>query len=171
MQRTVLLILGCFIMVFSLFGCGSDIRNEKIAERTADRIVDMIKNEDKSGLKTVFSEKAKENAEDLDGEITELLEWVDRDVTHIEKKHIQLDTLYTGRGTTNTVRVDYHLYTREKHYVLYIIHFTSDQVDRSNEGVFSIKVSDYDAAQVWQEKHAEKYIYEESETPGVFIFD
>lgn len=171
MRRKVLLVLECVIMIFNLCGCGSDVKNEKIAEDTADRIVDMINDRDASGLKSVFSEKAKENAKDIDGEIAELFEWFDGEITRIDKKYVQLGTLYTKDGVTNSVRVDYHLYTTEKHYVLYILHFTSDTADKSNEGVFSIKVSDYDAVQLWQEMHAEKYVYVETETPGVFIFD
>ena len=65
MRRKVLLVLECVIMIFNLCGCGSDVKNEKIAEDTADRIVDMINDRDASGLKSVFSEKAKENANQI----------------------------------------------------------------------------------------------------------
>lgn len=158
---------GCVTLLFSLLGCGGDLKNEKIAEATFDTMIECINHEDKDGLKSLFSETAIEEATDLDSEIALFFDWFDEEIITVEKHHIQLHKTYTAQGDIYRTRLYWKVYTEGHSYTLFIYQITTDEIEPKNEGVYAMQITDNELAEEWEKATGERYLYDDESHAGL----
>ncbi|MBQ8935987.1 MAG: DUF5104 domain-containing protein [Oscillospiraceae bacterium] len=158
---------GCVMLLFSLLGCGGDLRNEKIAEATFDTMIECINHEDKEGLKSLFSETAIEEATDLDSEIDLFFNWFDGEIITVEKGPIPLGERITAQGCIYHTQIYWHVYTKEHYYTVFIYQITTDEIEPKNEGIYAVQITDNELAEEWEEATGERYLYDEESHAGL----
>lgn len=155
------------MLLFGLFGCGGDLKNEKIAETTAEMMIERINRGDTDGIKSLFSETAIAEAADLDAEIALFFDWFNEKIITVEKHPVQLDTMYTAQGTINRTRLYWIVSTERHSYTLFIYQITSDEVEAKNEGIYAVQITDNELAEEWEKATGERYLYDDESHAGL----
>ena len=149
MKKIVLvLLIVCLLFLsacYSLAGSRLKMLNEDNDEGKADarleQIIEAIKNEDKDSLKKMFSQQAQDKADDLDGSMDSLFEFVQGDIQ-------SWDTIV--HGATNESINDgsrikgsnswYYITTEKQKYLLFFVECTVDTDHPENVGLYIIQV-------------------------------
>ena len=113
----------------------------KIAENAVGRILDSIKERDREGLKSVFSKNALTEAEDMEGGIEYLFEFVQGNVTSYTLDRGPISDLSTEYGDRQEeLKSWFYVITDKEKYVFFILQYSEDTFDPDNVGVYSRRV-------------------------------
>ncbi len=156
------------IMVLALTSCatpmGSRIamlnritktERQRVDERS-EQIVDAINNKDRDALKSLYSKKALEEAEDFNGGMDMFFDFIEGDIVSWEIV-FGVDTSESvsyGKKTT-MYRYDIKIETDIDSYRVFVIDYYVDTIEPDNEGLYmlQIRTSDYKGILGgWQER-------------------
>jgi hypothetical protein len=115
--------------------------DEEEADARLEQIIDAIKSKDKDSLKTIFSEQALDEAEDLDGRMDYLFDFIQGNIESWE-------TIVNGT-TTESINYGsrvkkssswYYVYTDKQKYLIFFLECTIDTDHPENVGVYMLQV-------------------------------
>lgn len=143
------LIVGIIVLLFS--SCGEIIINEgqKADERMA-QIVSAIEANDKESLKSLFSQKAIDEADDLDGELDALFDFIQGDISSWERSTWSSGEKIEYGKRSLMLRPDYKVVTNVEEYSFFLIDYVIDTVDPNNEGIYMLEVSRLSYSGEWE---------------------
>ena len=150
--KIIALLIGLllFSLVFKTTGFNRSeffIMNEcKVADKTLEKVVDSINENNPKKIKKLFSINAKTEIENLDEEILELLDYIQGDIVScslaIDKGVItSYDEDEKGRDIVE-IESTFDIFTTEKSYYMAIREIVKDDTDSGNEGVIAIYIID-----------------------------
>ena len=155
----LLLLIVLFFSKFGAFFVNSDLRTYKCMEA----IVSAINEQDGRELKSLFSPNAIDESEDIDGQITALLDFVSEQIT----------SWSTIGGTPSDEDFDhgkkrvmtwpvFMAQTDTSEYIFGVIFYPVDSFDKQNEGIYSIVVTEAPYSgqfPAWQDRVAGIAVY------------
>jgi hypothetical protein len=148
-RRIVIVGVMLLMMAMGLFGCffGSPrvaVDSKQEANAMADRIIDALETEDEDALKSVFSQKALVEAEDIDEGIAYIFDLYQGSHVEIERLGNRTSEHFGDPGQTKSISAQCNITTDEGKYVLAFIYKTIDEADPSAVGVRRIVLINYD---------------------------
>ena len=154
-MKIVSVIISAIAFLFSLSGCSGyphsswleDDSLDKLAEKRCEDIVAALENKDSSAIKAMFSQKAIEEAEDLDDEIEYIIEHYEGSLKS-----------FKGKSKKTTVKADYTVITDKQTYVLFFVE-VSNTDDETENGIYRL----------WLSKESEKDAYYGHFDAGIYI--
>ena len=116
-------------------------KNDKFADTRMEELFDAIKQQNKDGIKELFSEKAIDVAGDIDIEIDHLLSFVQGKLVswNRDESPIVFDSVKYGNEKKQLVTW-YTLDTDEQNYLVLLVDYPIDTIDSKNAGLYSIRI-------------------------------
>ncbi|WP_027627329.1 DUF5104 domain-containing protein [Ruminiclostridium cellobioparum] len=113
--------------------------DNKIADTRFKKIIEALENTDKEGLKKMFSTKAVEEANDIDGGIEYLMELYKG---KIKSKDVALETSGSKDNGDKTVELKcyYTVTTDEETYIVFFIEQIQDTSNTDNVGLYMLQI-------------------------------
>lgn len=112
----------------------------KKANTHLEQVIESIKNKDKDSIKEMFSEKALDEAKDLDERIDYLFTLIEGDIESWEKIGGTVDESNDDGRKTIKSRYRYNVNTEKDQYLFSILEYTKDDNDPENVGVYCLKI-------------------------------
>lgn len=147
MKKSICLII-ILILILTLSSCikGTptsfliDSDNE-LADTRIEQLFNAIKEQDKVALKETFSQKAIEEAKDIDDELDELLSFIQGEVVSWSRDEspVAIDTVEYGKKTKQ-LEFWYNLKTNEQTYLIFLVDYPIDTIESENEGLYSLRI-------------------------------
>ena len=168
-MKIVSVIISAIAFLFSLSGCSGyphsswleDDSLDKIAEKRCEDIVAALENKDSSAIKAMFSQKAIEEAEDLDDEIEYIIEHYEGSLKSF-KGTTSTEENINGKSKKTTVKADYTVITDKQTYVLFFVE-VSNTDDETENGIYRLWLSNILF-------FVEKLNSENAEEEGLYLF-
>ena len=135
-----------------------------LAESRMKQLVNAIKQQDEEAIKELFSEKAIEEAGDIDSNVADLLSFVRGEVVSWTQdgSPVVFEDFEYG-SVTKELLTWYDLKTSEESYRVLLDDYPIDTVDSKNVGLYSIMIlraEDEDKLESWGGSNAGVYILE-----------
>ena len=138
-MKIVSVIISAIAFLFSLSGCSGyphsswleDDSLDKLAEKRCEDIVAALENKDSSAIKAMFSQKAIEEAEDLDDEIEYIIEHYEGSLKSF-KGTTSTEENINGKSKKTTVKADYTVITDKQTYVLFFVEVSNTDDETEN---------------------------------------
>ena len=152
----LLIALMLFLTSCSLGGVNMGIfneNNESIANNTFEQIVNAIKNQDKTMLEALFSEKVRNEVINFDVDATDFLNFIQEEIISFDdatKAGIGIDGDIEHGKKRKEIQSSFCVETSEQKYYIAIRECTEDTFDRDNVGVKSIYIIN---ANDWKEDY------------------
>lgn len=170
--KRLLLFTTIIALSFGLSSCSS-FRAElfarddkKIAETRFQNIIEALENNDKEGLKNMFSPSALKEADDIDGDIEYLMKFYQGKVESKEDSRQGSDSKNNGERTSE-LKCFYRVTTDEDKYIVFFIDQLVDTKNPDNVGLYMlqiIKLSDREKEFDWGNKTKCAGIYRSTAT-------
>ena len=132
------------------------------AEKTMSNFLHLVEEEDTENIYAIFSQPAKENAENLQFKISELIQFLNENMTSWEYSSGMGDASYRLNDIKDREYYSYLLYTDDTTYACDIREVRMDTAQTENEGFYSISIYPEDLTK-------DCYGYG-VENPGIYIF-
>ena len=151
-MRKLTCTLLCLLMILSTAFCleGCKSREQRLSEETVyedaqmnamnKKVVKCINEQDKEGLKKLFSKDVQNHIEDLDGKIDEMLEaFKGESIVSIKSEPVDSSRTYDYGKKSITIYGDYELnLDNGKKYILLISYCDTDDENKSSVGIFKL---------------------------------
>ncbi|ASS38399.1 DUF5104 domain-containing protein [Mogibacterium pumilum] len=151
-MRKLTCALLCLLMIISAVFCleGCKSREQRLSEETAyedaqmnamnKKVVKCINEQDKEGLKKLFSKDVQKHIEDLDGKIDEMLEaFKGESIVSVKSEPVDSSRTYDYGKKSITIYGDYELnLDNGKKYILLISYCDTDDENKSSVGIFKL---------------------------------
>ena len=177
MKKSIGAIL-CLLLILStafyLAGCksrtdemtGLEIYAEKQMNKMKNKVIKCINEQDKEGLKKLFSKDAQKNIEDLDGKLDQLIGAFNGNKIESAKG---LSPAFEGSADAQPMHIygEYHLtINSEEKYRIYISFCDKNDEDPDKEGVFQIELRTFTREESPKDFNGGAY----QDDYGVFIY-
>ena len=143
-------------MLERYLGRERDRQCEKMADERAEQILSAIINKDNGALKSLFSKKALNEAEDIDTRIDGLFSFIQGDIGSWERGLVPFDESRKYLKKRILIRFTVEISTDKEKYQLFAVDFITDKINPANKGVYMLEIrkSSYDAnnLQPWRER-------------------
>lgn len=170
LQLITLIIILCSCNGISRTELLNHASDEDIANEKLTKIINYIENKDEEGLKSMFSKRALDEAEDFSDNAELLFEYIDGEVISFEKD--SGPTVFSSNNYGEVVKeVDayYYVETNKETYFFMINDFPEDDSNAENEGVnMLLVVRKDDSLDVYEEG----ILYKDGKRispPGVYL--
>ena len=110
------------------------------ADERMEQIISAIKANDKEALKSLFSKKALDEIDDLDGEVDSLFNFIQGDITSWERDGWASDESIEYGKKSLMIRFAINVNTDKDKYRFFIIDYSTDTINPDNEGVYMLEV-------------------------------
>lgn len=140
--------------------------DNRLADARMEELFDAVKRQNKGAIKELFSEKAIDEAGDVDSKIDHLLSFVQGKLVSWDRdgSSMVLDTVKYGNKKKQLITW-YTLYTDEQNYLVFLVDYPIDKIDSKNVGLYSIRI-----LRAENENKLEGTV-EEWVIPGIYILD
>ncbi len=147
-MKRMLAVLMVVIMIFSFSSCASvkvssPFRDKDIEQADArmEQLFGEIKQQNKEGLKELFSEKAIDEAENINIEIDDFLSFVQGEVVswNRDDSPTVYDVVEQGSKSKQLITW-YTLDTDEQNYLVLLVDYPIDTINPENAGLYSIRI-------------------------------
>lgn len=135
------------IMISSLFlssckvGATVYYDDDQKADARLEQVIEAVENHDKEALRTMFSKQALDEAEDLEGRMDYLFEFVQGDIESWESiVSGAVDGLSEHGNKVKKVRSWYTVETDKEEYLFFILEYTEDTEHPENVGLYMLQV-------------------------------
>lgn len=172
-MKRILAVLIVVIMIFSFSSCAnvkviSPFTDKDIEQADArmEQLFDEIKQQNKDGLKELFSEKAIDDTENINIEIDDFLSFVQGKVVSWSRDEspIVFDSVENGNKTKQLVTW-YTLDTDEQSYLILLVDYPIDTINSENAGLYSIRILKA------EDENKLVGTWEDWVIPGIYILD
>ena len=151
----LLLLMGLLL----LNSCDKDngglvMSEEKRADARMEQIISAIKENDKESLKSLFSKKALDEANDFENDINYLFEFLQGSIDTWERDGIAGSESIRYGKKSSMIRFAINVDTTKDTYMFYVIDYYIDTIDPDNQGVYMLEVRLQDSPNTgaWQER-------------------
>jgi hypothetical protein len=158
----MLLVLASLLLLSSCDGIaggngvgGIHVSEDKKADVLMEQIISAIKDEDSETIKSLFSKKAIDEANDFDNGITDLFDFIQGNIDAWERDGWSSDESIEYGKKSLMIRFSIIVNTDKEDYMLFVIDYNSDTIDPDNEGVYMleiIKLADRKNLESWQDR-------------------
>jgi hypothetical protein len=128
------------------------------ADIRTEQIVSAIKDKDREALKSLFSKKALDEANDLDNRIDYLFDLIQGDIDSWEKdgqnNWSSSESIEYGKRSL-MIRFSFDVKTDKDVYLFYVIDYNTDTINPDNQGVYMlelIKFTDEEDLESWPDR-------------------
>ena len=137
-----ILLITSILLLSSCAFLGGRLYNDdgKKADARLKEIIEIINNRHKEALKKIFSEQALNEAEDLDGRIDYIFDFIDAEITSWESI-AGSSTTKSNRGekiTTSSSR--YYINTKKQKYFVYLCEYFVNTTNPEKVGVYLLQI-------------------------------
>ena len=125
------------------------------ADIRMEQIISAIKDENKEAIRSLFSKKALDEANDFDSRVDELFALLQGDIDSWEKAGWASDESREYGKKSIMIRFSIIINPGREVYRLFIVDYNMDTIDTDNEGIYMmelVKTEDRDKLQAWQER-------------------
>lgn len=141
LRKTAALLL--LIILLSLNACGdggvfSD--DSQKADARLEQVIEAVENHDKEALRTMFSKQALDEAEDLDGRMDYLFEFVQGDIKSWESEAGGVDATKSKGHIKKKSRYWYTVKTDKEVYLFFLLEYPEDTEHPENVGLYMLQV-------------------------------
>lgn len=164
MSKKIILVLLILVSLLLFSSCdeiggGSEVgiivSEEKQADARIEQIISAIKDKDRESLKSLFSKKALDEANDFENDVDYLFELLQGDVDTWER-----DGWSSGESIENgkkslMIRFSFDVKTDKDTYHFFVIDYNTDTINPDNQGVYMlelIKFTDEKDLESWQDR-------------------
>ena len=119
---------------------GIVISEEKRADDRMEQIISAIKEKDGDALKSLFSKKALDEANDFESDVDYLFEIFQSDINTYARDGWASDGAIEYGKKTLMIRFTINVNTDKEVYRLYVIDYNTDTTNPDNEGVFMLEL-------------------------------
>ena len=109
------------------------------ADERVEQVVSIINDKDRSAFRTVFSEKALEEAADFEGGLDFLFELIQGEILSWERDVIASDQSSRDGKRSLMIRYACTVTTEHDDYVLFFIDYIIDTINPDNEGLYMLQ--------------------------------
>ena len=156
-KLTILLILLMGLLLLS--SCGEEgggitMSEEKRADARTEQIISAIKEKDRESLKSLFSKKALDEANDFENDVDNLFEFLQGTIDSWERDGIAGSESIDHGKKSLMIRFAINVNTEKEVYRLFVIDYNKDTINPDNEGVYMLEVRLADSPNTgsWQER-------------------
>ncbi len=133
------------------------------AEARIDQIFSAIKEKDNEALKSLFSKKVLDEADDFDGEVDVLFDFMQGDIVSLEWDGSSPSEASMGGGKqTLMIQFGFTIKTNQENYHFFVIDYNEDTKNPDNQGVYMLElIENYGERELetWQDRMR----------PGIYI--
>lgn len=149
MLKHKLIVCSIFIIVILIMSsCSGGSRTEmynndsddKLADARLEQVIEAIKGKDKESIKAMFSAKALEEADDINGGTDYLIDFFQGEVKSTESDGLIVDELTDNGNNTKEVKSFYIVETNEQKYLFFLLVYTEDTGNPENVGLYALRV-------------------------------
>ena len=132
------------LLLFSSCGRNEGIleSEDKRADARMEQIVSAIKDKDKEALKSLFSKKALDEADDFVGGADSLFSFIQGDIESYERDGFASDESMRGGKRSWMIRFGFTVKTDKDVYQFFVIDYNVDTINTDNQGVYMLEVID-----------------------------
>lgn len=164
MSKKIILMILVFtsLLLFSscnIVGSGSEgemiVSEEKQADARMEQIIAALKSKDKEALKSLFSNKALEEATSFEADADCLFELFQDNITSWERDGWSSSESVEYGKKSSMIRFAIDVETDKDMYRLFIIDYNTDTINPNNQGVFMLElIKDYGEKKLvsWQDR-------------------
>jgi hypothetical protein len=120
-------------------GIGSE---EKQADARMEQIISAIKNKDRESLKSLFSKKALGEADDFEGGVDSLFNFIQGDIESWKRDGFASDESMEHGKRSWMIRFGFTVKTNKDVYQFFIIDYNVDTINTDNQGVYMLELID-----------------------------
>jgi len=148
---SMLLVLICVLFLGSCNENRGIIVSEGVrSDARMDQIISALKDRDSAALKSLFSEKALDETNDIDSEIIRLFDFFQGEIESWEKDGwASSESVRYGKKSL-MIRFEFDIKTDIDAYTFFVMDYNTDTINRSNEGVFMLEVSKSSYSGEWK---------------------
>ena len=115
---------------------------EKRADTRMSQIVSAIKANDKEALKSLFSKKALDEADNIDNEVDDLFDFIQGDIDSWEMPNGWASSEKIDYGKRSLmIRFTIKINTDKDEYEIYVFDYSKDTINPDNQGVYMLEAS------------------------------
>lgn len=112
------------------------------ADARMEQIVSAIKDKDSEALKSLFSKKALDEADDFDSGADSLFDFIQGDIESWEGNGWASDTSMGGGKSSWMIRFEFDVKTDKDDYHFFVIDYNVDTINPDNQGVYMLELID-----------------------------
>jgi len=142
----IVLVSMLFISFFLLFVNGiitilKTIKNDKpVMDMRMQQMLETLENNDKYALKAMFSKKAIDEADDIDGGIDYLFDFFQGNVESCKSGGFGFESGYRNGGKIVLSKSRYTVTTDDDTYLFFILDYTEYETNPDNKGFYTLHV-------------------------------
>ncbi len=110
------------------------------ADARMKQIIEAIKDNDKEGLKILFSKQALKESNDIDGSITDLFKFIHGDIKSWNQDSEISDESIEGDKKTTKIQSWFIVNTDNIKYKFFTVDYPIDMIHPNNQGLYTIRV-------------------------------
>lgn len=146
MSKRIILMLLILVGLLSFSSCGRNggilVGEGKRADARIEQIVSAIKDKDREALKSLFSKKALDEADDFVGGADSLFNFIQGDIESWERDGFASDESMGGGKRSWMIRFGFTVKTDKDVYRVFIIDYNVDTINPDNQGVYMLELID-----------------------------
>lgn len=133
---------------------GITMSEEKRADARMEQIISAIKEKDKEALKSLFSKKALDEANDFESDVDYLFKFLQGNIDTWERDGIAGSESIDHGKKSLMIRFAINVKTDKDVYRFFVIDYNTDTINPDNEGVYMLEVRLADSPNTgsWQER-------------------
>ncbi len=134
---------------------GIHVSEEKTADARMEQIVSAIKDKDNEALKSLFSKKALDEANNFVGGADSLFNFIQGDIESWERDGFASDESMSGGKRSWMIRFGFTIKTDKDVYQFFVIDYNVDTINTDNQGVYMLELIDnYGESELesWQDR-------------------
>jgi hypothetical protein len=166
MNKRIVLILLVLVSLLLFGSCDENedvsgkvreiiVSEPKKADARMEQIISAIKEKDREALKSLFSKKVLEEANDFDNGIDYLFDFLQGDIDSWERDGWSSSESIEFGKKSLMIRSGYKVITNEEEYLFFVVDYNEDTINPDNAGVYMLQVTtwvDSDNLGSWQER-------------------
>ena len=151
----MLLLMGLLLFSACDRNGGIFVGEPKRADSRMEQIVSAIKDKNKETLKSLFSKKALDEADDFDGKVDSLFSFIQGDIESWEGSGWASDTSMGGGKKSWMIRFGFDVKTDKGDYHFFVIDYNVDTINPDNQGIYMLElIENYGEVELegWQDR-------------------
>lgn len=140
-RKIAALLLLIILLSFNACGDGGVFSDDsQKADARLEQVIKAIENHDKDALKAMFSKQALDEAEDLDGRMDYLFEFVQGNIKSWEREAGGVDVSKSSGHKEKKSRYWFTVKTDKEDYLFFILEYPEDTEHPENVGLYMLQV-------------------------------
>ena len=146
MSKRIVLMLLILVNLMLFSSCGRNegilVSEDKRADARMEQIVSAIKDKDNEALKSLFSKKALDEADDFVDGADSLFNFIQGDIVSWDRDGFASNESIRGGKRSWMIRFGFTVKTNKDVYQFYVIDYNIDTISTDNQGVYMLELID-----------------------------